>query len=262
MPVYSQLVIGAPGSGKSSYCAAVCELLKEHNRDATLVNWDPAADFIPYTPDIDVRDLVTIEDVCSYYNCGPNGGLLNCFDFLERNLQWLMDRIPEKQTSGPYLIVDCPGQIELYLSCESIGRILQHLQKKFDWRIVVVHLVDSNQCLEPSSFIASCMVSLSLLMSLDLPFQHVLSKVDLLIDTEANVEQGELDLEDLCSVENLKRLLSNTAKDSKCGSLYAAICDLIEDFSLVQFEPISTKDPLLLARFTANVDHACGYILH
>lgn len=56
-----------------------------------LVNLDPAAEYLPYTPDLDIRDLVNFKQLCEQCDCGPNGALLTCFRLLEDNFSWLTE---------------------------------------------------------------------------------------------------------------------------------------------------------------------------
>lgn len=44
------------------------------------MNLDPAAEDLDYTPDLDIRDLITLEDVMEEMGLGPNGGLVYCFE--------------------------------------------------------------------------------------------------------------------------------------------------------------------------------------
>lgn len=71
---FGQLVIGPPGSGKTTYCAGAQQLLGAAARRVALVNLDPANDGLPYTPDVDVMDLVCLESVMQELGLGPNGG--------------------------------------------------------------------------------------------------------------------------------------------------------------------------------------------
>ena len=74
-PRYGQLVIGPPGSGKTAYCHEISQLLKHvFGRKLAIVNLDPANENLPFTPDIDVKEAVTVEDVMELKNLGPNGG--------------------------------------------------------------------------------------------------------------------------------------------------------------------------------------------
>lgn len=41
------------------------------------MNLDPANENIPYTPTIDISELITLDDACAEFGLGPNGGALN-----------------------------------------------------------------------------------------------------------------------------------------------------------------------------------------
>ena len=73
---FGQVVIGPPGSGKTTYCAGVQQLLGAAQRRVALVNLDPANDLLPYAPAVDVCDLVCLESVMQQLGLGPNGGEL------------------------------------------------------------------------------------------------------------------------------------------------------------------------------------------
>jgi len=45
-----------------------------------LFNLDPAAEKFEYEPSIDIRDLITLDDVMEEMDLGPNGGLVYCFE--------------------------------------------------------------------------------------------------------------------------------------------------------------------------------------
>ena len=108
-----QLVIGPAGSGKSTFC----ETMKLHcdaaNRVIHLVNLDPAAEDFKYPVSVDIRELISLEDAMEECELGPNGGLLFCLEYLEENVEWLMEAL-EAYGEEDYLLVDCPGQIEAY----------------------------------------------------------------------------------------------------------------------------------------------------
>ena len=107
--LYGQLVFGPPGSGKTTYCNGMSQFMAELGRPVAIVNLDPANDTIPYTPAIDIRSLVTLEQVMAVEELGPNGGFIYCMEYLEQNLDWLdtaLGRHPDA-----YFLFDCPGQV-------------------------------------------------------------------------------------------------------------------------------------------------------
>lgn len=57
-PIYGQLVIGPPGSGKTTYCHQINEFFKELDRKVTVVNLDPANDQMSYNASIDIVSTV------------------------------------------------------------------------------------------------------------------------------------------------------------------------------------------------------------
>lgn len=79
---YAVLVTGPAGAGKSTFCNGLMTHLQTSKRTGHLVNLDPAAnsDAFEYEPAIDIRDLISLEDVMNELNYGPNGGLVYCFE--------------------------------------------------------------------------------------------------------------------------------------------------------------------------------------
>ena len=80
---FGQIVIGPPGSGKTTYCEAMSRFLKAIGREVAIVNIDPANENMPYQAEIDVSELITLEDAMKDTKLGPNGGLMYCMEYLE-----------------------------------------------------------------------------------------------------------------------------------------------------------------------------------
>lgn len=49
-------------------------------RTMHLFNLDPAAENFEYTPSVDIRDLIGLDEVMEDLDFGPNGGLIYCFE--------------------------------------------------------------------------------------------------------------------------------------------------------------------------------------
>lgn len=54
--------------------------LRVQRRSCFHVNLDPAAEQFAYPPDLDIRDLISLDDVMEEMGLGPNGGLIYCFE--------------------------------------------------------------------------------------------------------------------------------------------------------------------------------------
>jgi GTPase SAR1 family protein len=92
---FAQLVIGPPGSGKSTYCDGMQQFMGAVERKCSVVNLDPANDHTSYEPAVDVRDLVTIDEIMEQESLGPNGGVLYALEELEHNFDWLAEGLKE-----------------------------------------------------------------------------------------------------------------------------------------------------------------------
>lgn len=97
---FAQLVIGPPGSGKSTYCDGMQQFMGAIERKCSVVNLDPANDHCSYEPAVDVRDLVTIDEIMEQESLGPNGGILYALEELEHNFDWLEEGL--KELGGPH----------------------------------------------------------------------------------------------------------------------------------------------------------------
>lgn len=129
--MYGQIVIGPAGSGKSTYCNLISSWAKNLQRNIIIVNLDPAAEKISYTPNVDIRELINTDDVMDFTKLGPNGGLIYSMEYLIENIDWLEDQI---QGLGPedYVLFDCPGQLELYTHLDIMNRVILFYQKKIE----------------------------------------------------------------------------------------------------------------------------------
>ena len=130
---FGQVIIGPPASGKTTYVNGLSQFLPAIERPITIINLDPACDQLPYNPHIDIRELITVNDVMEEYNLGPNGSMLYCFEYIDLNFDWLEYKINE--LNAEYLVIDLPGQVELTTGHNSLINILNKLNKNLNCRV-------------------------------------------------------------------------------------------------------------------------------
>ncbi|KAL0585389.1 hypothetical protein ABG067_004921 [Albugo candida] len=244
-----QLVMGPAGTGKSTYCNNIQEFCAASGRMTYVVNLDPAAEQFEYPVAFDIRDLISVEDVMEELGYGPNGGLVYCMEYLVQNLDWLENLLTE-YNDDDYFIFDCPGQIELYSHLPVMKNLCEALHC-WGFAICGVYLIDSLFISDINKFISGVLCSLSAMIQLELPHINVLTKCDL-------VDEKELEKYlDPSSELLIETLVSNTS--TKWRSLNTAICNVINDYSMVAFVPMNITKEESIANVLMHVDHAINY---
>ncbi|EGF82884.1 hypothetical protein BATDEDRAFT_23143 [Batrachochytrium dendrobatidis JAM81] len=254
---FGQIVVGPPGCGKTTYCYGISQFYKATERSVAIVNLDPANDGLPYKADIDISELVTLDDAMETYGLGPNGGMIYCMEYLEANMDWLIEKL--QPIKDKYILFDCPGQVELYTHHQSVKRILDRLSKDMDFRLCAVHLVDSHHCVDPSKYVAMLLLSLKTMIQLELPHVNVLSKIDL-IESYGKLAFG---LDFYTQVQDLSYLSDWLNADpllKRYGKLNESLCGLVEDFGLVGFTTLCIEDKESVLHLAQSIDKANGYI--
>ena len=233
----AQLCMGPAGSGKTTFCEALEKQMRDLGRSVTLVNLDPAAEDLKYNPHIDVRNLISLNESTSL-KLGPNGGLVFCMEYLATHLSWLRDEINQAApTDDEYLIIDCPGQIELYTHVPAIKVISRALE---NWGIFVcgTFLVDSAMVVgDTGKYLSAVMLATSAMISIEIPWLNILSKFDLIDKEEADV-YCNVDFAILQDHLKASSALRRTRLGERLNKLNQTVFNLLEDFSMVSFVQI------------------------
>lgn len=256
---FAQLVLGSPGAGKSTYCDGMHQFMSAIGRHCSLVNLDPANDKTNYPCALDIRNLVTLEEIMADDRLGPNGGVLYAFEELEQNMEWLENGLKELEDS--YILFDCPGQVELYTHHNSLRNIFFKLQK-MGYRLVTVHLSDSFCLTQPSLYISNILLTLRAMLQMDLPHINVLTK----IDKVASYDPLPFNLDFYTEVQDLNYLMpyleeeSPALRSDKFKRLNQRVADLVENFSLVRYEVLAVENKKSMMHLLRVIDRAGGYV--
>lgn len=151
-----------------------------------------------------------------------------------------------------------PGQVELYTHHQSMRNIFEKLEK-LGYHLCTIHLVDSHYCSEPHKFISTLLLSLNTMLQMGLPHVNVLSKADLLKQYESKLDFSLDFYTEVLDLKYLLDALDNTPGMKKYKKLNEAIVSMVEDYSLVSFQPLNSNSHESLARLYKIIDKANGY---
>ncbi|KAI9777643.1 MAG: ATP binding protein [Peltula sp. TS41687] len=289
MSKFGVVVMGPAGAGKTTFCSALIQHIRLNKRSCFYVNLDPAAEEFDYEPDLDIKDLISLEDVMEEVGLGPNGGLIYCFEFLLENLDFLTEAL-DPLTEEYLIIIDMPGQIELYTHIPILPSLVRHLTRTgaLGINLCAAYLLEATFVVDRAKFFAGTLSAMSAMIMLEIPHINVLSKVDLVKDTmgkkelrrfinpsrsllDDGEEEGEGPEEDVADVdmagdtprrrhdEDDPARPSNVMRGASFKRLNQAVAQLIDDFSMVSFLQLDAQEEDSVGAILSYIDDAIQY---
>ncbi len=213
-------VTGTAGSGKSLLTSKIYEYYTTNGAFAAILNLDPGVETLPYACDIDARDHVDVVSIMKQYDLGPNGAMIMANDLIASKIDVFQDEI--SKINPDYLLVDTPGQIELF-AYRTSGPFLV---KSFDGSEKVnIFLYDGALITTPVNFVSVALLATSIKLRLNLPNVNVLTKTDLI---------GNKLKEILSWSTNLKVLEDAISKEAD-GETYTLTTNILRGLNLGGF---------------------------
>ena len=185
-------ITGTAGSGKSLLTSRIYEYYTSNGAFAAIFNLDPGVESLPYSCDIDVRDKIDIVSIMKQYDLGPNGALIMANDLIASKFDEFQNEI--NNVNPDYLIVDTPGQIELFAYRTSGPFLVQNLDSD---EKVNLFLFDGALITSPVNFVSIALLATSIKLRLNLPTINVLTKTDLIGEKLKDIIRWSSDLKSL-----------------------------------------------------------------
>ncbi len=224
---------GTAGAGKTHLVQAFSGWLKSAGYDPIIVNLDPGNESAALEPDIDIREWVRLPDVMEEYGLGPNGAQVAAADMIALKVFDVREAVAELKAD--YVLVDTPGQVELFAFRESSKAIVDALSGD---RSALAFLFDPSLARTAAGFVSLLMLSATVEFRFRLPMVTLLSKADTL-----SAEQlGEL----VGWGEDPDRLLEAVTRDSPTPDV---------QLSTEMLRAIETLSPLSNLLPTSSRDH-------
>ncbi|EGP91185.1 uncharacterized protein MYCGRDRAFT_98423 [Zymoseptoria tritici IPO323] len=194
-PPVAVVCVGMAGSGKTTFMQRINAHLHEQSTEAPpyVVNLDPAVRSVPFDSNIDIRDSVNYKEVMKQYNLGPNGAILTSLNLFSTKIDQVMDILEKRCLPQPnsqnkalpgHIIVDTPGQIEVFVWSASGNILLSSLASSFP--TVLAYIIDTPRTTEnTSTFMSNMLYAISILYKTKLPMILVFNKTDVKSEEEA-----------------------------------------------------------------------------
>jgi len=150
-----------------------------------VINLDPAVRTVPFQSNIDIRDSLNYKEVMREYNLGPNGGILTSLNIFATKIDQIISILEkrtapnaETPTAKPVknIIVDTPGQIEVFVWSASGSILLDSLASSFP--TVIAYVIDTPRTSSTSTFMSNMLYACSILYKTKLPMILVFNKTD------------------------------------------------------------------------------------
>ncbi len=168
-------IVGTAGAGKSTLVTAFQRWSRFLEIETLTINLDPGAERVHYDPEFDVRDIISLHEVMDEYDLGPNGAQILAADLVAAQSYDIQDEL--EGLAGDLLIIDTPGQVELFAFREASSHMVEVLG---GGQSALVFLFDPMLSQSPSGFVSQMLLSNIVHFRLGLPTANFLSKSDLL----------------------------------------------------------------------------------
>jgi GTPase SAR1 family protein len=213
-------VAGTAGSGKSLLSSKIHEYYTRNGAFTAILNLDPGVISLPYTPDIDIRDSVDIVSLMKQYDLGPNGALMMANDLIASQIDEIQQEADK--VNPDYLIVDTPGQIELFAYRTSGPYFVNNFVAD---QKTSLFLYDGVLVTTPINFVSMALLATSIKLRMGLPTINVLTKTDLISNKISEI------LRWTTNIKTLEAALSAEAD----GETYVLVTNLLRSLNLGGF---------------------------
>ncbi|XP_076922052.1 GPN-loop GTPase QQT2-like [Bidens hawaiensis] len=164
--------------GKTTFLHRTVYQTHASNIKSYVMNLDPAVMRLPFGANIDIRDTVRYKEVMKQFNLGPNGGILTSLNLFATKFDEVVEMIERRADELDYVLVDTPGQIEIFTWSASGAIITEAFALNFP--TVIAYVVDTPRAESPNTFMSNMLYACSILYKTRLPMAVVFNKTDVI----------------------------------------------------------------------------------
>ncbi|CAB4054993.1 GPN [Lepeophtheirus salmonis] len=187
------------------------------------------------------------------YKLGPNGGIVTSLNLFATKFDQVLNLIDKKSESCDYVVIDTPGQIEVFTWSASGNIITEALASQFP--TIVVYVMDTARSVNPVTFMSNMLYACSILYKTKLPFIVTMNKIDVVSHKYALDWMGDFEaFQD--SLQNESSYVSNLAQ-----SMSLALDEFYSELSAVGVSAMTGQgyDEFMEAVGKAKVEYEVEY---
>ena len=199
------------------------------------------------------------------------------FRFLLENLDFISEAV-DPLTEEYLIIIDMPGQIELYTHIPVVPTLVKHLTRTgaLNVNLCAAYLLESTFVVDRAKFFAGTLSAMSAMIMLEIPHVNILSKMDLVkdsvprrdlkrfLDPDTSLLDDDIARTDISTLRASSRDLDPLNPGSMMAGrsftrLNQAVAQLIDDFSMVSFLQLDVQDEDSVGAILSYIDDAIQY---
>lgn len=197
--------------------------------------------------------------------------------FLLENLDFITEAV-DPLTEEYLIIIDMPGQIELYTHIPVVPTLVKHLTRTgaLNVNLCAAYLLESTFIIDRAKFFAGTLSAMSAMIMLEIPHVNILSKMDLVkgsvprkelkrfLDPDTSLLDDDPARANITTKSGQGRDVDPLNPESMMAGgsfvrLNQAVAQLIDDFSMVSFLQLDVQDEDSVGAILSYIDDAIQY---